>query len=106
VNTVRMLYGDCQAQVICENKLTKPFIIETGVKKGYILSPFLFSLGIDWVMKNATKDQRGIGWTLSQVLSDLDFADAICLLSHRHTDTKHPQLPCLYSRSAQRKPST
>ncbi|KAL9983368.1 hypothetical protein ACROYT_G005527 [Oculina patagonica] len=36
--------------------------------------------------QNTTQDQRGIRWTLSDVLSDLDFADDICLLVHRHTD--------------------
>ena len=37
-------------------------------------------------MKNTAKGQRGIRWTLSDVLSDHDFADDICLLAHRHTD--------------------
>jgi len=46
VNIVRMLYRDCQAQAICGNKLTEPFIIQAEVKQGCILSPFLFSLGI------------------------------------------------------------
>jgi len=59
---------------------------ETGMKQGCILSLFLFSLRIDRVMKNGTKDQRDIRWALSQVLSDLDFADDRCLLAHRHTD--------------------
>jgi len=67
VNIVRMLYRDCQAQVICGNKLTEPFIIQTGVKQGCILSLFLFSLRIDRVMKNGKKDQRAIRWALSKV---------------------------------------
>ena len=67
VNIIRMLYHDCQARVICENQVTESFTIQTGVKQGCILSPFLFSLRIHWVMKNATKDQRSIRWTLSDV---------------------------------------
>jgi len=89
VNIVRMLYSDCQDQVICGNKLTEPFIIQTGVKQECQLSPFLFSFCIDWVMKNATKDKKGIPWTLFQVLSDRDFADDICLLPNA-TETCRP----------------
>ena len=84
VNIVRMLYHDCQG--ICGNKLTEPFTIQIGVKQGCILPQFLFSLCINWFMKNAAKDQRDIQWTLSNMLSDLNFADEICLLAHRHTD--------------------
>lgn len=89
VNIVRMLYLDCQAQIICRNKLTQPFPIQTGVKQACILSLyslFLFSLGIDWIMTDGAKDQRGIPWNLSSMLSDLDYADDIYILAHRHTD--------------------
>ena len=51
-----------------------------------ILAPFLVALCIDWVMKNTVKDQTGIRWTLSNMLSDFDFVDDICLLAYRHTD--------------------
>jgi len=40
---------------------------------------------IDWVMRNSTKQPRGIQWTMMSKLEDLDFADDICLLSHSLT---------------------
>lgn len=47
-----------------------------------LLSPFLFLLVIDWILKTATSDRRnGIEWTQ---LDDLDFADDLALLSHNH----------------------
>lgn len=47
-----------------------------------MLSPFLFLLAIDWVMKTSTAQKRnGIQWTLWQQLDDLDFADDLALLS-------------------------
>ena len=59
----------------------------TGVKQGCILSPLLFILGIDWVLGQVTSGvRRGIRWTLTSGLEDLDYADDIVLLAHRHQD--------------------
>jgi len=74
-------------QVIHNNMLTEPFNIFTGVRQGYRLSPFLFLLKVDWVMSTTTsRHARGIQWTLLKHLEDLDLADDIALLSHRHKD--------------------
>ena len=38
-------------------------------------------------MKSVTNGKRrGIRWTLTSLLEDLDFVDDIALLSHRHPD--------------------
>ena len=40
-------------------------------------------------MKQATSDKKtGIQWTFTKQLEDLDFADDISLLSHRHQDAQ------------------
>ena len=73
-----MIYLDFKFQVICNAALTDAFSVTTGVKQGCMLSPFLFILGIDWVMKQVTSGgKRGIRWTLTSVLEDLDYADDI-----------------------------
>ena len=82
-----MLYSDFKSQVICNTALTDAFSVTTGVKQGCIISPLLFIQGIDWVLKQVTSGvRRGIGWTLTSVLEDLDYADDIVLLAHRHQD--------------------
>ena len=91
VQVVAMLYSDFKSQVICDSELTEAFNVSTGVKQGCILSPFLFILAMDWIMKNSTDgERRGIKWTMTMTatttLEDLDFADDIALLSYRHQD--------------------
>jgi len=42
---------------------------------------------IDCDLKQVTSGRRrGIRWTLTSVLEDLDYADDIALLAHRHQD--------------------
>ena len=56
--------------------------MKSGVRQGCILSPILFLVVIDWVMRKTTSDKpRGIQWTLFSQLEDLDFADDLAFLS-------------------------
>jgi hypothetical protein len=60
-----------------------------------MLSPLLFLVAIDWVMRKSTKDQeRGIRWRLEDKLDDLDYADDLCLISstHQHIQEKTTKL--------------
>ncbi|XP_077868777.1 uncharacterized protein LOC144359464 [Saccoglossus kowalevskii] len=58
VNMIQSLYRNFECCGIHNNELTKPFMVETGVKQGRIMSPLLFSLAIDWVMRCSTKGKR------------------------------------------------
>ena len=68
-----------------QQHLTGAFQVRTGVRQGYLLSPVLFLLAVDWVLKNSMSErQNGIQWTLRNQLDELDFADDLVLLSHTH----------------------
>ena len=84
VSIIKQLYDDAMCQVIHDGKLTEPFSVQTGVRQGCLLSPTIFLIVIDWIMRQSTADQKtGIQWTFMKQLEDLDFADDICLLSHK-----------------------
>ncbi|VDP20010.1 unnamed protein product [Schistosoma margrebowiei] len=61
------------------------FQVRTGVRQGCLLSPFLFLLVVDWIMKTSTSEgKHGIQWTAQNQLNDSDFADDRAILSHKH----------------------
>lgn len=84
------MYQDFSGWVICMGKLSDTFTITTGVRQGCLLSPLIFLIAIDWIMRRTTENQwTGIQWTLFNQLKDLDFADNLALVSESHT---HMQL--------------
>ena len=86
---IQQLYENATCQVIHAGKLTEPFVVQTGVRQGCLLSATTFLIVIDWVMRKAKKDRRmGIHWTLPKQLEDLDFSDDISLLAHWHEDAQ------------------
>ena len=76
VNLVRSLYVGTNCQVSHDRQLSEPFQINTGVRQGCLLSPFLFTLAVDWILKESTKGKKcGVQWTPWLQLEDRDFAD-------------------------------
>ena len=95
VNVIKILYTDVQSQVACNSHMSDSFSVKSGVKQGCNLSPFLFTLAIDWLMTEITKNgNRGIRWTLTSILEDLDYADDIGLLSSRHKNARKDGQTC------------
>jgi len=83
ISLVRSTYQNMSCKITHAGQLSEKFEVKTGVRQGCLLSPFLFLLVIDWIMKTTTTDRNnGIQWTLATQLDDLDFADDLALLSH------------------------
>ena len=89
---MRTFYEHFECSVIVENTLTESFPVKSGVRQGCILSPTLFLVVIDWVMRKTTPDSpRGIQWTLFSCLKDFDFADYLAVISASHNRHNHLQ---------------
>ena len=86
ISLIRCIFQDMSCKIAHAGQLSESFEVKTGVWQGCLLSPFLFLLVIDWIMKTTTTGRNnGIQWTLWTQLDDLDFADDLALLSHSHS---------------------
>ena len=85
VNMIKNSYEGLSCRVVHDGQLTNNVEIITGVRQGRLLSPFLFIVAIDWIMKTENKGKRnGIQWNILTQLDDLDFADDLELMNHSH----------------------
>ena len=59
--------------------MSEAFEVKSGVIQGGIVSPLLFILVIEYVMRrDAEETNTGIVWGDGRKLADLDYADDIC----------------------------
>ncbi len=85
---IQGLYKNTKCQVIHNSSLSPSFSVHTGVRQGCLLSPLIFSVVIDWIMKTSMTPPRGIQWSLTAKLEDLDFADDVSLISSIPSDAE------------------
>jgi hypothetical protein len=83
------VYDDFKSKILHEGKLADYIEITNSVRQGCILSPTIFLLVLDNVMRKTLGNRkRGTQWGMRDGLEDLDFADDKCLLSQRYSDMK------------------
>jgi hypothetical protein len=85
IGTIKDMCDGFRCTVRHERSTAHWFTITSGVRQGCIISSFLFPQCIDWMMERVTEEPRGIHWTFTSCLEEIDFVDNISLLSH----TKH-----------------
>jgi hypothetical protein len=84
VSMIQCLYRSTQSVVRAYGKASEPFDVVTGVRQGSILSPFLFNMVVDEVLRKALDEPHAGGVqisTRSEPLFDLAYADDIVVLA-------------------------
>jgi len=66
VNITHSFYEDMTCQVVHNSDLSTPFAVTTGVRQGCLLSPMIYFLVVDCIMKTTTDTPRGLQWTFTK----------------------------------------
>ena len=80
VNIIKNIYENYHIRVIHAGHQSHAFEVKSGVRQGCILSPTIFLIVIDYIMHKLS-NEKGIKWNLNERLTDLCFADDLCLMS-------------------------
>ncbi|CAJ1085861.1 PREDICTED: uncharacterized protein LOC103374843 [Xyrichtys novacula] len=85
------MYKGTRAKVVTSDGISEECEILTGVQQGDTLAPFLFIIGLDYVLKKAINPwEQELSFTIiprmsrrspAVALADLDFTGDICLVS-------------------------
>lgn len=86
VRLLQAIYRSYSCKVTHDGLISEDISVHAGVRQGCLLSPLLFLIALDGVMRSVCARRRGIEWGISNVLEDLDYADDLCLLSHTLAD--------------------
>jgi hypothetical protein len=78
---LRSIYSTVQSCVRVDDKLTDWFSLETGVRQGCILSPLLYAMFINGLVKELNKLGTGVAISVRDKLSSLLYADDIVLIT-------------------------
>ena len=86
---LRNLYAGQEATVRTGHGTTDWFQIGKGVRQGYILSPFLFNLYAEYIMRNAGLEETQAGIkTARRNINNLRYADDTTLMAESEEELK------------------
>ena len=87
---LRNLHAGQEATVRTGHRTTDWFQIEKGVHQGCVLSPYLFNLHAEYIMRNAGLDEAQAGIKIARRnINNLRYADDTTLVAERR-GTKKP----------------
>ena len=86
---MRNLYEGSESCVRVGQGQTDFFGVDSGVRQGDALSPLLFNIVLDYVLKKVEPAGNGIEWSAGRRLKDLAYADDICLLANDLQDLRY-----------------
>nr|CAI5855303.1 unnamed protein product [Callosobruchus analis] len=83
INLIKAMYNQATCQIFHKGYLSNKILLGKGLKQGCVLSPILFNISLDYILKRTIKPENGIIWSYfsGKKLADLEYADDICVLS-------------------------
>ena len=88
---LRNLYADQEATVRTGHGATDWFQIGKGVRQGCILTPCLFSLYAEYIMRNTGLEEAQAGIKIAgRNISNLRYADDITLMAESEEELRSP----------------
>lgn len=78
VSAISIFYSNRAAQVLFPNGNAEFFEILAGVLQGDTLAPYLFIIALDYTIRQATRDEQDLGFTLDRARSERHPAKVIC----------------------------
>lgn len=91
VRVLKDMYAGTLCRVRAHGSMSDSFAVDTGVRQGGVLSPFLFNMLVDHVMRSATAEPCVGGVDVqgrTERLFDLDYADDIVLLAETESEAQ------------------
>ena len=86
---LRNLYADQEAKVRTGHRTTDWFQIGKRVRQGCILSPCLFNLYAEYIMRNAGLDEAHAGIKIARInINNLRYADDTTLMAESEEELK------------------
>lgn len=89
INIVKEMYNNSICKVMHRGKTSSSMQIKNGLRQGCVLFPLLFNIVLNSVLRKAMKAYWGITLVLSSTLTDLEYTNDICILSHTFEDMKN-----------------
>ena len=88
INIIKYLYVQQKATVRYENETSEEITIKRGVRQGCILSPCLFNIYTEYLIREALEDGKGININ-GQNITNIRYTDDTIILAESEQQLQH-----------------
>ncbi|EYC42585.1 hypothetical protein Y032_0526g2951 [Ancylostoma ceylanicum] len=86
VRLLQATYNGSSSSVWIKNELSEEFPIKTGVRQGDVISPQLFNIVVDAIMKKVSDGRSGVQYGDNQFLTEIMLADDSAIFAETDTE--------------------
>uniref|UniRef100_A0A3Q4G418 Reverse transcriptase domain-containing protein n=1 Tax=Neolamprologus brichardi TaxID=32507 RepID=A0A3Q4G418_NEOBR len=89
IELLQTAYDGSTSQVRIHDEVSEEFPIMTEVRQGDVVSPLLFNIVIDAIMRKAFEGRRGVQASTDRFITNLMFADDSAIFAEDDTEATH-----------------